>query len=532
MENGKCGRYAAIMSDSLESPSASSPINLPRLIAIGVLLLLAARAAVVPLFIWDMLHYPIDYFFGEGDMLFYAQRVLHGKTIYTDSTSYPLIGNVYPPLYPWILSIVGRVVPLTLASARALQIVPLTGIMLIVVVWARREAVPLAVACAGALLVPCCYQFGEYILAPRPDSWMLLFLLAAFYFLSAFEPREDSAELTRGAAIRPLLLGALFSTLALYAKHSALAPLAALQLHLLIRRPRQGLMLIGATIGFCALLLALTLGMYGSVFFTSMLSPQAPRHLEIARLWGFLLPALKLIAVIGVVGLCGLIQSLGQRRWTLLHSFVLGSLPLAIVVLIDGGGPNHLLPLVAALLLAAVRAARDLLKITRFANAPAIGLAIAVVLQLWLLHSASGQGSANPLAAPNEREFAEAAVVAQFLAQESEPVYAEREWGVVADRDCADRFFIEPIHLRFLKAGTLPEAAVLQPFREQVFSHVLLFELNFQPAFIRKEIEKYYEPFRPHPHGYIKVCAGTAGDTPVLFLVRRPLAPQPPLIRD
>ena len=84
-----------------DAPEVPAPRAFPRwtlFAAIAVIGVLLARALVVPLFVRDLLHYPIDYFFGEGDALVYTWRVIRGEPVYTNSSAFPMLGNIYPPV--------------------------------------------------------------------------------------------------------------------------------------------------------------------------------------------------------------------------------------------------------------------------------------------------------------------------------------------------------------------------------------------------------------------------------------------------
>jgi hypothetical protein len=113
--------------------------------------------------------YPYDLEWMEGGMLHHAQRIRDGLGIYVPP-SVDFIPYLYTPLYPAILALLGGVVGISYAVARAISVLALVGIAAVAVIHlgkAREPHAPLAPRAAGVALA-----LGLFAAAyPVTDGW-------------------------------------------------------------------------------------------------------------------------------------------------------------------------------------------------------------------------------------------------------------------------------------------------------------------------------------------------------------------------
>jgi hypothetical protein len=83
--------------------------------------------------------FPVDLEWMEGGMLVHAQRLAEGSSIYVEPTV-DFVPFLYTPLYPALLALLSKLVPLGYALGRAVSLVSLAGALGVIVVLALREA--------------------------------------------------------------------------------------------------------------------------------------------------------------------------------------------------------------------------------------------------------------------------------------------------------------------------------------------------------------------------------------------------------
>jgi hypothetical protein len=476
------------------------------LVAAAILAILAVRALVVPLFAIKMIDYPIDFFIGEGDDLVYTIRLVRGESMYSNSSALPIMGNVYPPVFPWLASLLGRIVPPTLASMRVFAFIPLIGTMLLTALYLRGKKVRNAVVAAAVLLVPCCYSMSHFLIMSRCDSWAVLFCLGSLYFLD----RENDSP-------RRWILGGLCSSLALFTKQTALFGLVLVHLTLLLKRRRAGAFASAAAAAGCFLLLGLSLWRFGPVFIEAITSLTARREFYAGRYVLLVQPLLAL----GVLVACAATRMgihLGRRQWDLLDSFVAGHAVQTLLVFYLFSGTNYFLPFFAGVVLSSARLIDEWLNARlaagRTSQAPVLGLCSAlVVAQLCLQMPCE-----NTLTPPDEAGMSEAHYAAQFLTGTNEPVYTERFWGCVAARESTDQYFVEPTHLRTLAPGRIMLSTLTARFEQKVFHRLMFYGHTFHPDGFLDVVLKEYRIVRK---GFVPVCFDEAQSIPVYYLERK-----------
>ena len=138
--------------------------------------------------------YPFDLEWMEGGMLVHALRVRDGLPLYTTPTA-DFIPFIYPPLYPWLLGVLGNVFSLDATLGRA---VSLLGILCAsgALVWAvRREgnSWPLGIATA-ALFLSTYDDVGAFFDLVRTDGLMIALLAGALLTAREATPRAVAAS--------------------------------------------------------------------------------------------------------------------------------------------------------------------------------------------------------------------------------------------------------------------------------------------------------------------------------------------------
>ncbi|MGD0088343.1 MAG: hypothetical protein ABSE73_00295, partial [Planctomycetota bacterium] len=360
-----------------------------KILILAVLAVLAVRALVVPAFVLNMLGYPVDYFYSEGDPLVYVNLLLKGQSIYSDSRQYPLLGNLYPPVYFWIAAACARCFGPSLATLRLLALAPLAGTMLFTGLFLRREKATAVLTAAAVLLVPCTYALSLYFVIPRVDGWMAFFAFGSLYFFASPELQA-----------RDIVCGGVLAALALFTKQTAVFGVAAVGVHLLLARPRKGLAAGVAAALACGLLLGVSLWRFGPQLLDSLTALTVRREWTASRFTGLLVPATASLSVLGGAGVARLAVHAVTRRWELLDTYLAGHALAGVLIMFEGSGINYLLPLCPALCLAAVLSVRDMLA---FWPRPAAAGAVALAG----LHLVMQSACEAPFTVPDEKQMQE-----------------------------------------------------------------------------------------------------------------------------
>jgi hypothetical protein len=175
------------------------------------------------------LAFPYDLNYGEGYVLNDAVRLARGAPIYADLQQFPMVRSPYPPLFPFVWSLLVPLAGPVLWPGRAMEILALAGVCVLVAVNARR-AVPggwPAVAAVGLVVgSPFVYQWAGYA---RVDVLALLFAVGGVV----------AAQWIRGR--RGVIVAALLCALALWTKQTAITATLAVGLAYTLRSRRDGL---------------------------------------------------------------------------------------------------------------------------------------------------------------------------------------------------------------------------------------------------------------------------------------------------
>ena len=153
---------------------------------------------------WHRVGYGFDLEWMEGGMLVHVDRLRNGQGLYVPPSA-DFVPYIYPPLYPWILSVLGEP---SYFSGRLLSILGTLAAMGASVAALRQERISWPFALAPALLYASCYDdSGAFFDLVRSDA--LALGLAAW----------SMVLVRRGVGVAPLWGGVLL-TLAFMAKHN------------------------------------------------------------------------------------------------------------------------------------------------------------------------------------------------------------------------------------------------------------------------------------------------------------------------
>ncbi len=302
--------------------------------------------------------YPMDIDWMEGGALYHATRLLRGQPIYGPPES-GFAPFPYPPLHAVALAVVGKITTLDYAGGRALSAgcfvltLALLGFVASEPRAGRVHRVTFGLVAAG--LAASSYPFVETRFdLIRNDSLALLLAIAAARTLVS-----DALTLPR------IVLGAVLSTAAVFTRQTDVFFVGWLLAFTLVRNPRRGLVLAGAT----ALLAGASLGWamvathgwFWTWTFTN-LGAQPVRWERLAR-WSVLLAAAPAFPV--AVALIVVVRVRRAGSWDLLAwigvlgaAFVASLLPFAKVA----GGASDLTPLAVVSPAVALRLASSLVE--------------------------------------------------------------------------------------------------------------------------------------------------------------------------
>jgi hypothetical protein len=186
--------------------------------------------------------FPLDLEWMEGGMLVHAQRIAEGRPIY-QAPSLDFIPFLYTPLYPSILALASKVVPLGYGLGRAVSLLAFAG-SLALLVWAALRQI----GGAGAVTAGFTFAGAFYDLA-RSDS--LLLFLEALALFAAVEGKARGSAILAGSAI----------ALAFFTKQTASLIGISIGLGLLVASWRRGLVYGGIAAGALLVgILGLSLG--------------------------------------------------------------------------------------------------------------------------------------------------------------------------------------------------------------------------------------------------------------------------------
>jgi len=144
--------------------------------ALAELPIVVMAAAIVTLLVrtvWSRLDYPYDLEWMEGGMLLHAHRVLDGQALYV-MPEVDFIPFIYPPLYPFVVGMLGHIVELGYTLGRAVSFAGVVAAAAAIVAAVRWERGGWGPAIAGAALFFACYpDSGSFMDLVRNDGLLM-----------------------------------------------------------------------------------------------------------------------------------------------------------------------------------------------------------------------------------------------------------------------------------------------------------------------------------------------------------------------
>lgn len=213
--------------------------SLQRPVLLGVTALAIAwivALSVIMLWRW---RFPLELEWMEGGLLHQAYRAQRGEAMYS-APSAAFVPFLYPPIYPWVLALLGSILPLDYGLSRAVSLVSVVGLA-----WAYRRALlregkPIAHIWITIGLLASSYRLGyRWYDVGRPD--MLCMALATWGVVMAREAWGDH---------RKAFGAALLLTAAIWTKQTALPLAIATGLGMLVVAPRQVWTFVATLIAF------------------------------------------------------------------------------------------------------------------------------------------------------------------------------------------------------------------------------------------------------------------------------------------
>ncbi|MBU1238902.1 glycosyltransferase family 39 protein, partial [Myxococcota bacterium] len=182
--------------------------------------------------------YPLDLEWMEGAILLHTQRVIDGKSLYTEP-SVEHIAFAYTPLYMIVLGGLSAITGLSLKLGRLLSLFSLLGIFIIMGLSLfrslnpRRKLLPLLLTCsltamAAGLFLGDFLFTGAWLDIVRNDTLYLFLVFLGLYLL-----------VENGDTLSGSLFSGLFLALAFWTKQTAVVFILAAGLYQLFSSPRM-----------------------------------------------------------------------------------------------------------------------------------------------------------------------------------------------------------------------------------------------------------------------------------------------------
>ena len=327
----------------------------------------------------------------EGNVLNAAVRINHGLTPYPDPQSWPVVLNPYGPIPYYLAAIPVHFAGPQLFGPRLIVVFAtiLCAIFLALIIWTETQSTMIAAAFGALFVSQTVVQFWMPIL--RVDLIGLAFELAGLWaFLridgapetasaSLLCRRAEQGDTPTGRGRFALMIPAVLFTAAIFTKPTFIAAPAACLVYLLLRkRNRQALQFALSGIGFCGLAFVFMQVSTHSAFAFDVLKshpdPIVWSHLK--TFFRYLLFSNPLLVIVATIGLARILK---QRDFSLPAIYsVFATVLVTGTILKLGSNDNHLLEMVAALILLAAIATDRLARWNQVA-----GLAICALLAIW-----------------------------------------------------------------------------------------------------------------------------------------------------
>lgn len=448
--------------------------TLASVVSMGAVLSFALHGARAWLFRW-----PIDY--GEGPLLDQARRVASGENLYPPTFGqYGGLVSNYPPVYPCLLAVAGKVFGLSFPTGRAITAVTVCACAGFVGAMVRSltgRSSPALLAIAFFVASPAVLLWSMFA---RVDFLALAFTLASLWVV-VDRPRAPSTPYV--AAV--LTVGAAFTR----QTHLLAGPLAVAAALSIVSARRALAFVLAVVAATLCIVVALQILTHGGFW----------RHVVAANIQGYrfdnvfdagkrLLLSSAPLAMLSVWALLSIpARTADEQKRTegaAVGVFFVGALLSSFTIGKVGSAANHLLPLVAALAIlggigfawtADVSAAEGENDTVRLRARAVTGV---LCLQIpWMVYCGLGLAQS---ADDKLRRGAEFARLAAVLESEPGPVVADEAAGLVVLS--GHRLIVDPFDLTQLaQAGAARQERLLSDLRAKRFGLLLVGEAPAVP---------------------------------------------------
>ncbi len=193
-----------------ENRSGAAWTNAAHILLAGLLIVAAGFVYRQGTYAYSLLRFPYEWDEDEGFVIYAAQRILKGQTIYGDLNRLPMMSSIYPPVHPAAIAPLVAGFGATLLAGRIVSVVAMVGLCVLVGLAVAQETKRwyFGVAAACTTLGPSAIaMFGPLA---RADSLMMLLVMAGLLLVRQY-PRSHVA----------LVTGLLALLLACYTKYQA-----------------------------------------------------------------------------------------------------------------------------------------------------------------------------------------------------------------------------------------------------------------------------------------------------------------------
>jgi hypothetical protein len=315
------------------STEQSSIPGVPKVLDIFVITILGIYLVFYLIHAIQCIIYPFQLDFGEGYVLYYANAIAKGNTIYPDISNYPFIPGLYPPVYPLLCAPWVKLFGLSFIPGRMISVISalLIGIVIYKIVSHVSNRHTAIIASLFFLASP--YVFLTTVWY-RVDTLGLLFSLIGVLFV--VKHTDD----------RVVYLSIPFFLLAVFTKQSFLvAPISSI-IYLLFKNRKLAVQ-IGAFFGISTggLFILVNYFTYGQLYHHLItLQSFAPVFQLVIQKYGDFISS-HLVEYILALAL--VIVILLQKKWDLLPLYFIITAIAAITVGRPGANVNYFLELIA-----------------------------------------------------------------------------------------------------------------------------------------------------------------------------------------
>lgn len=448
--------------------------------------------------------HPFELQWIEGATADQVRRVLAGQPLYI-APSVDFVGLPYPPLYPWVASLVARVTGAGFLPLRLVSLTASVGSMVVLVAMVWRETRDRVAAVAAAGLFAAAFRLtGAWYDVGRVDSLFLFLLLMGAAV--AHQTKTRSGGLASGVIL----------ALAFLTKQSAIVAVAPLALFMLVQRRRAGIALVAAfAIPVVVSTVALDLASAGwyRFFLAGSLASHDVETPALSAFWTDNLAPLVVVPILAVSA--ALVAFRGQRDqgggvWL---STVAGLVATSWISLLHSGGySNVLMPAVAGAALLFGPAVHHLRRGPKWRRTVAV---LAVVVQFALL----GYDPRAQLPTATDR-LAGQRLVAAIGAVPGEIFVVSHPWYAVMAGKAATAHAAaigDLVRGDSQRGGELTRASLAGAVRSQRFAAIVFDGTSEDRRGFPSDFERWY---RPVPDPVFR--AGSPGLLPVTDLKTRP----------